>query len=112
MENAALTSSEQVFVFGVGGKSYAYNHIADALIETWGNDERLRSLDSALSQQFQSGHLTGGVHWSAEDNEWTEADYECEESLDPWTLKDMMTSTYPKKLIDREISRDQRLRQQ
>ena len=38
--NAALTGSEQVFVFGVAGKSYAYNHIANALRETWGNDER------------------------------------------------------------------------
>ena len=63
LENAALTGSEQVFVFGVAGKSYAYNHIANALRETWGNDERLRSHDSALSQQLQSGHLAGGVHW-------------------------------------------------
>ena len=61
LENAALTGSEQVFVFGVAGKSYAYNHIANALRETWGNDERLRSYDSALSQQLQSGHLAGGV---------------------------------------------------
>ena len=85
LENAALTGSEHVFVFGVAGKSYAYNHIANALRETWGNDERLRSHDSALSQQLQSGHLAGGVHWSAENNEWTEADYDCEESLDPWS---------------------------
>ena len=85
LENAALTDSEQVFVVGVAGKSYAYNHIANSLRETWGNDERLRSHDSALSQQLQSGHLAGGVHWSAEDNEWTEADYDCEESLDPWS---------------------------
>ena len=42
LENAALTGSEQVFVFGVAGKSYAYNHIANALRETWGNDDRLQ----------------------------------------------------------------------
>ena len=97
LENAALTGSEQVFVFGVAGKSYAYNHIANASRETWGNDERLRGHDSALSQQLQSGHLAGGVHWSAEDNEWTEADYDCEESLDP------MMSTFPKKLTGPKI---------
>ena len=34
LENAALTGSEQVFVFSVAGKSYAYNHIANALRET------------------------------------------------------------------------------
>ena len=45
LESAALTGSEQVFVFGVAGKSYAYNHIATALRETWGNDDRLRSHD-------------------------------------------------------------------
>ena len=85
LENAALTSSEQVFVFGVAGKSYTYNHIANALLETWGSDDCHSSHDSALSQQLQSGHLASGVHWSAEDNEWTEADYDCEESLDPWS---------------------------
>ena len=63
LENAALTGSEQVFVFGVAGKSNAYNHIANGLRETWGNDERLRSHDIALSQQLQGGHLAGGVHW-------------------------------------------------
>ena len=94
LENAALTGSEQVFVFGVAGKSYAYNHIANALRETWGNDERLRSHDSALSQQLQSGHLAGGVHWSAEDNEWTEADDDCEESLDPWSSEWYDTEGY------------------
>ena len=85
LENAALTGSEQVFVFGVAGKRYAYNHIANALRETWGNDECLRSHDSALSQQLQSGHLARGVHWSADDNEWTETCYDCEESFDPWS---------------------------
>ena len=38
LENAALTGSEQVFVFGVAGESYAYNLIANALRETRGND--------------------------------------------------------------------------
>ena len=38
------------FVFGAAGKSYAYNHIANALRETWGNEDRLRSHDFALSQ--------------------------------------------------------------
>ena len=48
LENAALTGSEQVFVFGVAGKSYAYSHIANALRETWGNDERLRSRQNRI----------------------------------------------------------------
>ena len=61
LENAALTGSEQVFVFGVADKSYAYNHIANALRETWSNDDRLRSHNIALSQQLQVGHLAGGV---------------------------------------------------
>ena len=69
LENAALTGSEQVFVFGAG-KSYAYNHIANALRETWGNDDRLRSHDFALSQQLQGGHLAGGVHWTGEEDDW------------------------------------------
>ena len=62
LENAVLTGSEQVFVFGVAGKSHTYSHIANALRETWGNDERLRSHDIALSQQLQGGHLADGVH--------------------------------------------------
>ena len=33
LENAALTGSEQVFVFVVAGKSNAYRHIANALRE-------------------------------------------------------------------------------
>ena len=53
-----------MFVFGVAGESYAYNHIANALRETWCNDDRLRSHDIALSQQLQGGHLAGGVHWT------------------------------------------------
>ena len=36
LENAALTGSEQVFVCGGAGRSYAYNQIANALRETWG----------------------------------------------------------------------------
>ena len=43
----------------VAGKSYAYNHIANALREAWGNDDRLRSHDIALSQQLQGGHHAG-----------------------------------------------------
>ena len=70
--------------------------------ETWGNDERLRSQDSALSQQLQSGHLAGGVHWSAEDNEWTEADYDCEESLDPWSSKWCDTEGYDDEYLPEE----------
>ena len=85
LENAALTGSEQVFVFGVAGKSYAYNHIANALRETWGNDHRLRSHDFALSQQLQGGHLAGGVHWTGEEDDWQETDYDYEDSLEPWT---------------------------
>ena len=37
--NAALTGSEQVFVFGVARKSYTYSHTANAFRETWSNDE-------------------------------------------------------------------------
>ena len=84
-ENAALTGSEQVSVFGVAGKSYAYSHIANALRETWDNDGRLRSHDIALSQQLQGTHLAGGVHWTGEENDWQEIDYDYdyEDSLDP-----------------------------
>ena len=64
LENTALTGSEQVFVFGVAGKSYTYSHIANALRETRGNDEGLRNHDIALSQQLQGGHLASGVHWT------------------------------------------------
>ena len=85
LENAALTGSEHVFVFGVAGKSCAYNHIANALRETWGNDDRLRSHDIALSQQLQGGHLAGGVHWTGEEDDWQETDYDNEDSLEPWT---------------------------
>ena len=85
LENAALTGSEQVFVFGVAGKSYACNHSANALRETWGNDDRLRSHDIALSQQLQGGHLAGGVHWTGEEDDWQETDYDYEDSLEPWT---------------------------
>ena len=85
-------------------KSYAHNQIANALRETWGNDERLRSHDSALSQQLQSGHLAGGVHWSAEDNEWREADYDCEESLDPWSCEWCDTEGYDDKCFPEETN--------
>ena len=102
LENAALTGSEQVFVFGVAGKSYAYNHIANALRETWGNDERLRSHDSALSQQLQSGHLAGGVHWSADDNEWTDTCYDCEESFDLWSSEWCDTDGYDDEYFPKE----------
>ena len=74
LENAAPTRSEKVFVFGVAGKSYAYNHIAKALRETWSNDDRFRSHDVALSQQLQGGHLAGGVHWTGEEDDWQETD--------------------------------------
>ena len=67
LENAALTGSKQVFVFGVAGKSYAHKqHFANALRETWGNDERLRSHVSALLQQLQGKHLAGGAHLTGE----------------------------------------------
>ena len=78
LENAALTGSEQVFVFGVASKSYAYNHIANALRETWGIDDRPWSHDIALSQQLQGGHLAGGVHWTGEEDDWQETDYDYE----------------------------------
>ena len=94
LENAALTGSEQVFVFDVAGKSYAYNHIANALRETWRNDERLRSHDSALSQQLQGGHLARGAHWTGEENEWQETDYDYEESLGPWSSEWYDTEGY------------------
>ena len=102
LENAALTGSEQVFVFGVAGKSYAYNHIANALRETWGNDESLRSHDNALSQQLQSGHLAGGVHWSADDNQRTETCYDGEESVDLWSSEWCDTDGYDKEYLPEE----------
>ena len=102
LENASLTGSEQVFVFGVAGKSYAYNHIANALRETWGNDERLRSHDNALSQQLQSGHLAGGVHWSADDNQRTETCYDGEESVDLWSSEWCDTDGYDKEYLPEE----------
>ena len=85
LENAVLTGSEQVFVFGVAGKSYACNDIVNALRETWGNDDRLRSHDFALSQQSQGGHLAG-VHWTGEEDDWQETDCDFEDSLEPWTF--------------------------
>ena len=93
LENAALTGSEQVFVFGVAG-SYVYNHIANALRETWGNDDRLRSHDFALSQQVQCGHFAGGVHWTGEDDDWQETDNDYEDSLEPWTSEWYGTDGY------------------
>ena len=85
LENTALTGSEQVFAFGVAGKSYAYSHIAFAFRETWDNDERLRSHHLAVSQQLQGGHLAGGAHWTGEEIDWQEIDYDYdyEDSLDP-----------------------------
>ena len=110
LENAALTGSDQVFVFGVAGKSYTYSHIVNALRETWGNDEHLRSHDSALSQQLHSGHLAGGVHWTDEENEWQETDYDYEESSDPWAPERCDTEGYDDESdpeeTDRELLRD------
>ena len=94
LENAARTGSEQVFVFGVACKSYAYNHTANALRETWDADDRLRSHDIALSQQLQGGHLAGGVHWTGEEVDWQETDYEYEDSLEPWTSEWYNTDGY------------------
>ena len=61
LENVALTGLEQVFVFGVAGKSFASSYIANALRETWGNDERLRSHDISSSQQRQTRHIVGSA---------------------------------------------------
>ena len=94
LENSALTGSEQVFVFGVEGKSYAYNHIANALRETSGNDGRLGGHGFALSQQLQGGHLAGGVHWTAEEDDWQETDYDYEDSVEPWTSEWYGTDGY------------------
>ena len=94
LEHVALTGSELVFVFGVAGKSYACNHIANALRETWGNDDRLRSHDFALSQQLQGGHLAGGVHWTGEEDDWQETDYDYDNSLEPWTSEWYGTDGY------------------
>ena len=84
-ESNLLTGFEQVFVFGVAGKSHTYNHIANALRETWCNDDRFKSHDIALSQQLQGCHLAGGVHWTGEEDDWQETDYDYEDSLEPWT---------------------------
>ena len=70
------------------GKSYAYNHIANALRETWGNDDRLRSHDIALSQQLQVAY-TG-----QEEDDWQETDYDYEDSLEPWTSEWYNTDGY------------------
>ena len=94
LEHVALTGSEQVFVFGVAGKSHACNHIANALRETWGNDDRLRSHDFALSQELQGGHLAGGVHWTGEEDDWQETDYDYEDLLEPWTSEWYDTDGY------------------
>ena len=94
LENVALTESEQVFVFGVAGKSFPYNHIANALRETRRNDDRLRSHDMALSQQLQGGHLVGGVHWRREEDDWQETDCDYEDSLEPWTSEWYGTDGY------------------
>ena len=80
LESAALAGSEQVFVSGVACKSYAYNHIANALRETCGSGDRLRS----LTQSLQIGHIVGGAHWTGEENERQETDFACEKSVDPW----------------------------
>ena len=94
LENAALTGSEPVFVFGVAGKRFAYNHIANALRETWGNGDRLGSHDIALSQRLQGGHLAGVVHWTGEEDDWQEKDYDNEDSLEPWTSEWYSTDGY------------------
>ena len=94
LENAVLTGSEQVLVFGVAGKSYAYNHMANALRETCSNDDRLRSHDIALSQQLQGGHPAGGVHWTGEEDDWQETDCDYEDSLEPWTSERYVSVGY------------------
>ena len=94
LENAALTGSEQVFVFGVAGKSDAYNHIANALRETWCNDDCLRSRDITLSLHLQGGHLAGGVHWTGEEDDRQETDFDYEDSLEPWTSEWYGTDGY------------------
>ena len=55
---------------------------------------RLRSHDIALSQQLQGGHLAGGVHWTGEEDDWQETDYEYEDSLGPWTSEWCNTGGY------------------
>ena len=83
-----------MFVFGVAGKRYAYNHIANALREIWGNEDRLRSHDIAFSQQLQGGHLAGGVHWTGEEDYWQETDYDYEDPLEPRTSEWYGTDKY------------------
>ena len=92
LENAALTGSEQVFAFGVAGKSNEYSHFANALRETWVKDDRLRSHDFSLPQQLQGVHL--GVHWTGEEDDWQETDYNYEDSLEPWTSEWCGTDGY------------------
>ena len=104
LENAALTGSEQVFVFGVAGESYAYNYIANALREAWGNDDRLWNHDIAVSQQLQGGYLAGGVHWTEEDD-WQETDYDFEDSLEPWTPEWYNTDGYDAETYPEETER-------
>ena len=69
-------------------------------------NERYRQSDlcphRALSQQLQSGHLAGGVHWSADDDEWTETCCDCEEAFDPWSSEWCDTNGYDDEFFPEE----------
>ena len=85
LKNAALTGPEQVFVFGVAVRATRTITLPTRWEKPGGKDDRLRSHDFALSQQLQSGHLAGGVHWTGIEDDWQETDYDNEDSLAPWT---------------------------
>ena len=55
-----------------------------------------------MSQQLQGGHLAGGVHWTGEENEWQETDYDYEDSLDPWTSEWYDTEGYDEESFSEE----------
>ena len=38
-----------------------------------------------MSQQLQGGHLAGGAHWTREEDDWQETDYDYEDTLEAWT---------------------------
>ena len=70
LENAALAGSEQVFVLGVAGKSYAYNHIANGSERNLGQRRPSQEPRLCLVTAITRGHLAGGVHWTGEEDDW------------------------------------------
>ena len=53
----------------------------------------MTSVSGAMTVHCHS-NFKADIHWSAEDNEWTEAEYACEESLYPWSSEWYDTEGY------------------